>query len=175
MLFDSWHDLLRVAAIAVLAYAAVVATLRLAGKRSLAKLNIFDFVVTVAFGSILATILLSRDVSLAEGALAFAMLAVLQWSVSFFSVRARRLRRLIRSEPRLVLSNGRFLDAALRRERLTRGDVEAAIRKSGHGSVADIAAVVLETDGELSVIAQSAAKDRSALHKIEGASSESQT
>ena len=169
MLFDSWYDLWRVAAIAVLAYAAVVVILRVSGKRSLSKLNIFDFVVTVAFGSILATILLSRDVSWAEGALAFAMLAILQWSVSFLSVRAGWFRRLIRAEPRLVFENGSFLDQALRRERLTRGEVETAIRKSGHGSIADIAAVVLETDGELSVIAKSATGDLSAFRPLEDA------
>src|SRR5690606_33575218 len=97
MLFDTWYDLWRVAVIAVLAYAAVVVILRVSGKRSLSKLNIFDFVVTVAFGSILATILLSRDVSWAEGALAFAMLAILQWSVSFLSVRAGWFRRPVRA------------------------------------------------------------------------------
>lgn len=168
MLFDTWYDLWRVAVIAVLAYAAVVVILRVSGKRSLSKLNIFDFVVTVAFGSILATILLSRDVSWAEGALAFAMLAILQWSVSFLSVRAGWFRRPVRAEPRLVFENGQFLDPALRCERLTRGEVESAIRKSGHGSIGDIAAVVLETDGELSVIAQSSSADGSAFRNVRG-------
>ncbi len=172
MLFDTWYDLWRVAVIAVLAYAAVVVILRVSGKRSLSKLNIFDFVVTVAFGSILATILLSRNVSWAEGALAFAMLAILQWAVSFLSVRAGWFRRLIRAEPRLVLENGQFLDPALRRERLTRGEVESAIRKSGHGSIEDIAAVMLETDGELSVIADSSVGSGSALRNVFGGKTE---
>ncbi len=66
MFFGSWQDLLRVAVVGSLAYFGLVALLRISGKRTLAKMNAFDFLVTVAMGSILATALLSRDVELAE-------------------------------------------------------------------------------------------------------------
>ena len=168
MLFDNWSDLLRVAVISALAYAALVLILRTAGKRSLAKLNIFDFVVTIAFGSTLATVLLSSEVSLAEGALAFAMLALLQWIVSSLSVRADWFKRLIRASPRLLLRDGELVEAEMRRERITLGEIEAAVRKKGHGSLADVAAVVLETDGELSVIARSDVGDGSPLRSVGG-------
>lgn len=154
MLFDSWHDLARVAVVGALAYGALIVILRLAGKRSLAKLNIFDFVVTVALGSTLATILLSSMVSLAEGVLAFAVLALLQFVVAFASLRVGWFRRLIRAEPRLLFRDGQFLDGAMRKERITQGEIEAAIRKAGHGDSGNIAGVVLETDGELSVISR---------------------
>ena len=163
MLFDTWSDLLRVGATAVLAYAAIVVILRVAGKRSLAKFNIFGFAVTVAFGSTLATVLLNPDVTVAEGALAFVMLAGLQWLVAFLSLRMQWFEKLVRSSPQLLLRDGEFLDRPMRRERVTRGEVEAAIRGSGIGSVADVAAVVLETNGDLSVIGRDRAGDRSAL------------
>src|SRR5690606_189165 len=166
MLFDTWYDLARVAAVSVLSYGALVVILRVSGNRSLAKLNIFDFVVTIALGSTLATVLLTSDVSFSEGALAFVMLAALQWLVSWLSVRAEWFGKLIRSEPRLVMRDGEFLDQAMRGERLTRSDVEAEIRKKGHGAVEDIAAVVLETDGELSVITKSDEGSRSALRSV---------
>lgn len=86
MFFDDLHGLLRVAVVSPLAYAAMVFVLRIAGKRSLAKLNAFDLIVTVALGSTLATVLLSEDVALAEGVLAFAALATLQWLVSRLSI-----------------------------------------------------------------------------------------
>lgn len=168
MLFDTWYDLARVVAVSVLSYGSLVVILRLSGNRSLAKLNIFDFVVTIALGSTLATVLLSSDVSFTEGALAFAMLAGLQWVVSWLSVRAKWFGDLIRSEPRLVMRDGEFLDQAMRQERLTRSDIESAIRKKGHGGIEDIAAVVLETDGELSVITRSAEGRRSALRSVKG-------
>ena len=70
MIFDTWFGLLRVLVVGTAAYAALVLLLRASGKRTLAKLNAFDLVVTVALGSTLATVLLSKDVALAEGLLA---------------------------------------------------------------------------------------------------------
>jgi len=157
MFFDSPYDLLRVVVVAVLAYAALVMMLRLAGKRALAKLNAFDFVVTVALGSTLATVLLSGDVALAEGALAFAMLAVLQWAVSRLSIGSGAFRKLVRSQPRLVFEDGDFRRGAMADERVTEDEVEAVIRSAGIGRKEDVAAVVLETDGSLSVIPRSEA------------------
>jgi uncharacterized membrane protein YcaP (DUF421 family) len=65
MWFDTWSDVLRVLAVGAAAYGALVPPLRVSGKRTLAKLNAFDWVVSVALGSTLATILLSSDVAAA--------------------------------------------------------------------------------------------------------------
>ena len=169
MFFDTWSDLVRVVVITMLAYASLILLLRISGKRSLAKLNIFDFVVTIALGSTLATVLLSSEVSFAEGVLALAMLALLQWIVSYGSVRADWFKRMIRSEPRLLLRDGDLMGDAMRDERITRGEIESAVRKAGIGDLAQVAAVVLETDGELSVVARSSAGDRSVLEAVETA------
>lgn len=58
MWFDAWGDVGRVVAVGTAAYVTLVVLLRVAGKRTLAQLNAYDFVVTVAFGSTLASILL---------------------------------------------------------------------------------------------------------------------
>jgi len=152
MFFDTFDGLARVAIVSVCAYAFLVLVLRVAGKRSLAKLNAFDLVVTVAFGSTLATVLLSKDVAFAEGALAFAMLALLQYVVSKLSIRSGAFKRLLRSEPVLLVQDGRVLNDALAQERVTQGELEAALRKEGVRRFDELAAVVLETDGSLSVI-----------------------
>jgi uncharacterized membrane protein YcaP (DUF421 family) len=153
MLFDSLESLGRVALVGLLAYAGLVVVLRLAGKRALAKLNAFDLVVTVAFGSILATIILSASVSLADGLLALVGLALLQFIVSRASVASRGFARLARSTPCLLVRDGRYLEEAMTRERVTAGEIDASIRNEGIGRIEDVAAVVLESDGSLSVIA----------------------
>lgn len=155
MFFDSLGGLVRVVVVSGLAYAWLVLVLRVAGKRSLAKLNAFDLVVTVALGSTLATVLLSKDVALVEGILAFASLAILQWLVSTLSIKWSAFRRLVRSQPRLLLENGRYCSSAMAAERVTRSEVDAAIRNAGRGRIEDVAAVVLETDGSMSVIGRS--------------------
>jgi hypothetical protein len=68
MIFDGWFGLPRVVVAGTAAHAALVPLLRVSGKRTLAKLNAFDLVVTVAPGSTLATVLLSESVALAKGA-----------------------------------------------------------------------------------------------------------
>tara|TARA_B100001057_G_scaffold486742_1_gene568382 strand:+ start:196 stop:741 length:546 start_codon:yes stop_codon:yes gene_type:complete len=166
MWFDTWSDLWRVLIITVAIYTTLILILRGVGKRSLGKLNIFDLVVTVALGSTLASIMLSKDVSYAEGALAFAVLCGLQWFVAWLSLRARWFKRLIRSEPRLLFSDGKFLDKAMRDERILRQEVHAEIRNHGFGDDEDIAAVILETDGTFSVIARDKAKTRSAMEDV---------
>jgi uncharacterized membrane protein YcaP (DUF421 family) len=65
--FDDWSGLLRVLIVGVCAYLSLLVMLRGSGKRTLDKLNAFDFIVTVALGSTLATVLLSSDVALVEG------------------------------------------------------------------------------------------------------------
>jgi len=152
MLFDNFQGLARVAIISLLSYGALVLVLRLAGKRALAKLNAFDLVVTVALGSTFATVLLTKDVAFAEGVLAFAMLALLQWGISRASVAWPRFADTVRNEPTLLVEQGKYRRDAMASERITEGEVDAAIRNSGFGRLRDVAAVVLETDGSLSVI-----------------------
>ena len=94
-LFPGWDSLLRALVVGVLAYVALVLALRIAGKRTLSKLNAFDLVVTVALGSILATVLLSSEVSLARGILAFALLILLQFMVTWSSVRIPWIRKVV--------------------------------------------------------------------------------
>lgn len=151
--FNGWSVLGRTLLIGMLAYVSLVFMLRVSGKRTLAKMNAFDLVVTVAIGSTLATIVLSKSVALAEGLLALALLIGMQFAISWSSTRMPWLRRVVTGEPRLLLRDGAMLDDALRDARVTREEVRAAVRSAGIGALGDVAAVVLETDGSFSVIA----------------------
>jgi uncharacterized membrane protein YcaP (DUF421 family) len=152
MLFDSWTGLGRVLLVGTLAYAALVLLLRLSGKRTLTKLNAFDLVVTVALGSTLATVLLSKSVALVEGVLALVLLISLQYAITWLSVRSSRFQALIGAEPTLLLHRGSFLLGAMRAERITQDEILAAVRASGAADPGQVTAVVLETDGSLSVV-----------------------
>ena len=150
--FSDWATIGRTIAVGTAAYVALVALLRVSGNRTLSKMNAFDFVVTVALGSTLATVLLSRDVALAEGVVALALLIGLQFAITWLSVRSDRVRRMVKAEPVLVAHRGAVLADASRRARVTRAEVDAAVRAAGLASLADVEAVVLETEGSLSVI-----------------------
>lgn len=152
MFFDGWEGVVRTVTVGALAYAALLVLLRISGKRTLTKLNAFDLVVTVALGSTLATVLLNKSVSLAEGVAALALLIFLQYAVTWTSVRWSAAGAAVKADPTLLMLRGRMLDEALRRQRVTREEVWATIRAHGASDPDKVAAVVLETDGSLSVL-----------------------
>jgi uncharacterized membrane protein YcaP (DUF421 family) len=152
MLLQNPSDLIRVAVVGVLAYLTLILFLRVSGKRTLAKMNAFDLIVTVALGSILATTMLSSDVSLMEGLAAFIILIGLQFVIAWLSVKSSTVSGWVKSEPTLLFHQGQFLKQALRRERVTEDEVRAAVRNQGIATMAAVEAVILETDGSFSAL-----------------------
>ena len=152
MFFQDWSGIVRTLIVGVLAYGFLVVSLRISGKRTLAKLNAFDLVVTVAFGSVLATILLSEDVALAEGAVALLLLIALQYLVASASLRSDGFASLVRSEPALLWSDGELCRDAMRRERVTEDELNQVMRTEGCTDPSKVRAVILESDGSFSVI-----------------------
>ncbi len=152
MLFGGWESLFRILVVGVLAYFILIVFLRVSGNRTLSKMNAFDLVVTIALGSILATVLLAKDVALAEGVFAFALLIGLQFVVSWSSVRAPWVQRVATGEPQMLLYCGEFLAAAMQQARVTEDNVRAAIRSAGIKSLDKVHAVILETDGSFTVV-----------------------
>lgn len=169
MWFDSWADILRVLIIGSVSYAALVVVLRVSGKRTLSQLNAFDFIVTVAFGSTLATILLSSDVAFFEGLTALALLAGLQFVVAWASARVPGARAAVTARPVALVVSGEFQHAQLHRNRLSEFEVLQAVRSTGSGDLSDVAAVVLETNGSISVIPRSKLGNGSALNGVQDA------
>jgi uncharacterized membrane protein YcaP (DUF421 family) len=151
--------------VGLLAYLSLVAILRISGKRTLSQMNAFDFIVTVALGSTLATILLSSDVSLLEGVVALVLLVVLQFALTWTSQRFKIVAALIKSEPTALVYRGNLLRDAMRRERVLEVEINAAVREAGYSGTGQVDLVVLETDGTISVIGSLSA-DRSALSTV---------
>lgn len=161
MLFQDWS--VRTILVGFLAYATLVVFLRISGKRTLAKLNAFDLVVTVALGSALSAITLQESIALVEGAVALALLIFLQYLVTLLSVRSRTFAKAIRSQPTLLARSGQFCSNVMKRQRVTEAEVLSAIRSSGGKDVSDVQFLVLESDGTISasLLSGAAKSDRS--------------
>lgn len=84
-------------------------------------MNAFDFVVTVALGSTLATVMLSKDVALIDGVLAFFLLIFLQFSITWLSVRNKMISNLVESSPQLLVYRGQLLKTVMKNERMAEG------------------------------------------------------
>ncbi|WP_054636533.1 DUF421 domain-containing protein [Thalassobacillus sp. C254] len=152
MFFEDWEGIIRVVIISLCIYPLLIFMLRISGKRTLSKMNMFDFIITIALGSTVATILLNEEVTYAEGVAALAMLIILQFIVTSLSVRVSAVNRLIKAEPRLLYYDGNFNIEAMKKERINKDEIKQAVRTNGQPSLHHVKAVVLETDGSLSVI-----------------------
>ncbi len=171
--FDNWQALFRTGLISVLAYVSLIVLLRLFGKRTLSKMNAFDLVVTVALGSSLATILLNKDVTLAQGVLALALLIGMQFVVTWSSLRFPWVRKLATGEPTMLLYQGTLLPVALRWTRVTKKRCEPRFGSQEWRRWMRSRRMVLETDGSFSVVRSGGGSGESSLTRGQSTLSDS--
>lgn len=164
--FAGWDSLARIVLVGMPAYFILLAMLHLSGKHSLAKNNAYGLVITVALGSALSSAVISKQVSLADGVVAIGLLLALQYVLATLASRWKWARRVLTQEPTLLMREGRLLHDAMRRERVTKSEVLAVVRGHGLGSLEQVGAVVLETDGSFSVITD-VGPSRSALDDVD--------
>lgn len=166
MLFDNWQSILKIITAGIVGYTGLIFLLRITGKRTLSQLNVFDFVITVALGSAFANFLLSKDVTIADGLTGLAVLIFLQYIVSFYTVRSKSFRKLIKSQPVLLYHKGDIINDRLKEERFSREELLQAIRNEGYGSLDEIEAIILETNGKLSILSKHQEGENSALKNV---------
>ncbi|WP_144281727.1 DUF421 domain-containing protein [Chryseobacterium echinoideorum] len=160
LFFDNWESLVRTFILGLLGYFALILMLRISGKRTLSQMKEFDFIVTVALGSTLATVLLSKEVSLADGILALVMLISLQYLLAYLSLRSNKVSKLISSDPTLLFYKGEFLWNALKKERVTEAEVRSALRSNQIISLEQVEAVVMESNGKFTVVKTGSLSDK---------------
>ena len=150
--FSGWLAIERVLVIGAVGYLFLIFALRIVGPRTLAKTNLFDFVILVSIGSVYGRILTAEDVALAEACVAYALVVFMHYAVSWLRTRSARVSSLLDAEPILLFYRGTHISGALKRARVKLADIEAAVREKGLGSMRMVEAVVLEANGELSII-----------------------
>jgi uncharacterized membrane protein YcaP (DUF421 family) len=167
MWFNGWGSVGRVALFTVLGYAVMLLLVRLAGKRSISKKNAADFIITVSVGSAISTMILSKDVTLAEGCTALFVFMLIQYLVVTLSTRSKLAQHIVESQPVVLLFEGRVIEQALLAEEVNDTELLAAVRNAGCGGLEEVYAVVLESDGSFSVI-RSRPKNASAMRGVKG-------
>jgi uncharacterized membrane protein YcaP (DUF421 family) len=149
---DLSSDLLGVAARTAIVYVFLVIGLRLAGRREVGQLSIFDLVVLLVIADAVQNSMVGENVTLLGGLVAATVLIVLDLLLSIVTNRWKKIGRLLEGEPRMLVRDGVVFEKALRAERLDRDELMAALRGQGVADVADVALAVLETNGSISVI-----------------------
>lgn len=167
MWFSGLDPIVRILLVGTASYLILLVILRITGARSLAKLNAFDFTVTIALGSILATALTSADLSWASAATALGLLLGLQYVVARVLRAVPALRGVVTAAPVVIVRDGQMLEEGMRRARVGASDVLQAARSAGRGDLGDVGAMIMETDGTLSVISADAMGDRGTLEDLD--------
>lgn len=150
--FDNIDKLGRIVLTTVMVYVLVVLATKVSGKRSTSQLNNFDWIVTVMIGSLGASTILLKDLPFVEGVSSILVLYLLQFLVTKYASISPQFSSFILSEPRIVFYQGQFLPDAMRAERLTRQEIECAMRSEGVNSFDDVEAIVFESDAKLTII-----------------------
>lgn len=163
MFFNDWEGIWHILFTAVLLYPLLIIMLRISGKRTLSKMNMFDFVITIALGSMVSAIVMDGAIPLVEGLTGLAALIALQFTVTWSSVRFSFVNKSVKGEPQLLYHDGRFIEKAMKKERIKKDEIMQAVRTTGKSSFASVRAVVLETDGSLSVMEKESSEGESTI------------
>ena len=164
MFFHTWADIGRVVVVSIIIFVVIVAMLRIVGQVALAKMSGYDVVFTVTLGSLIATAVLTRSLTVSEAMAAFITLLALQMVTRWLQARWLVMHHAVREAPRVVLWDGQLLNDRLLQSSISADEVRAAVRRSGFRSLSDVRVVVLENDGDWSVIPKSdVPSDESAL------------
>src|SRR4051812_30071139 len=155
LFFSSWSNVGIVILRVVVAYGVIVAVFRIVGEQALAKMRAYDLIVSITLGGLVATIPFLDRFALLDGIAAIIVFVTLQELLRLAQARSTKLHDLVVEEPRVVVWNGKLLEDRMKDWNLRRGEVLAAIRRHGVSAIEEIQAVVLENDGEWSVIERS--------------------
>lgn len=154
LFYDDFENMIRIFISAPIIYLLVVGYIKLMGKRTTSQMNSFDWIVTVAMGSIVASVVMLKNVPIVNGAVAIFTLMGLQFIITKLMVHFKVWKNLIRATPELLVFEGKFIDENMISERMVRSEIYAAIRESGVHGIGEVYAIVLETDATLSVISK---------------------
>lgn len=152
-LFSGAMPLLWVAFCTVALYALIIVFARWSGVRSFAEMSTFDIAVTIALGSLMASVVVSKNPPLAQGAVAVATLYILQLGVSRLRSRYRAVEAVADNAPILLMGpGGEIKHENLRVARVTEDDLRCHLRRVNVSDVRHVRAMVMEGTGNINVL-----------------------
>ena len=152
----AWNIILRT----VFVYLAVLVALRIAGKREMGQMTVFDLVVLLLLANAVQNAMVGPDTSLTGGIIAAAVLVAMNALLAKLRLHSPRLRRLVEGSPTLLVLHGEIIQKHLQHEGIDQESLEAALREHGVSKVSDVEMAVLEIDGSVSVVQMGAKLSR---------------
>ncbi|WP_017931462.1 DUF421 domain-containing protein [Robiginitomaculum antarcticum] len=151
-IYTNWTSATAIAFGVIMVYILMVGLTRLAGLRSFSKMSPFDFAMTIAIGSVLASTAVFKKPALVDGAIALTVMFALQYLVAYLRKSNAGFASLINNQPRILMCDGEIDYKALAETKVTENDLIAKLREANVFNFAQVRAVVLETTGDISVL-----------------------
>ncbi|GAA3958226.1 DUF421 domain-containing protein [Allohahella marinimesophila] len=164
--YNGVEPIIRIVVVGSLAYVSLIVLLRVSAKRTLAQLNTFDFIITVAIGASFGRILTARQVVLTEAITTFALLIFLQYAITMLQRRSTRFSNYVTAPPSLLFYQGRFLEDEMNKQRLTETELHAVALREGVGSLDLVEAIILEAHGVFAVVRKDSAGTGSLIEEL---------
>jgi len=128
----------------------ILVVTRAVGRRELSSMEPFDMILLVVIGDLVQQGVTQSDYSLTGATTVISTIALLTVFTAWLSFRVRRLQPVLEGEPVVLVVDGEVLERNLRRERMTRDELEAEARLQQIDSLAGVRFAVLETNGKIS-------------------------
>lgn len=135
-----------------IALGSLIIVTRVMGRRSIAQLTLYDYVIGLILGNIGASFAVGRSVSISEGLVSLLAATVWILVVNFFTQRNLAARKFIDTEPIMVIYQGRILEENLRKKFYNINDLLRALREQGIFDPNNVEIAVIESDGQISVM-----------------------
>ncbi len=133
-------------------YAALVLFTRIAGLRSFSKISSFDFAITIAIGSVIASTIMSKNPPLLQAIVALGVLYLVQMTVARLRGSSTSMSALVDNEPLLLMDGTEILEENLKKAKVTLADLRGKLREANVTQMSQVKAVVMETTGDVSVL-----------------------
>lgn len=145
---------------AVVLYIVTLISLRVMGKGELGQLQPFDLVISLMIAELAAMPMSDLNSPMLHGLTAIATLVFLQCLMSFISLKSNKLRKIICGTPSVLITHGKFNFKEMKRLRVNVNDVLGQLRLKGYNSIEEIDYMIMETNGQMSVIAPNTILDK---------------
>jgi uncharacterized membrane protein YcaP (DUF421 family) len=163
-MFEMGTDAWVIVARSAIVYLALFLGLRLAGKRELGQMTVFDLVVILLIANAVQNSMVGADFSVQGGVLAAAVLRVLNRLLALLRLRGTRWGRLIEGTPTVLVEDGELIEPHLRKEGMERQELEMVVREHGIESLSKVKLAILETDGSVSIVPEASPVVRTRKH-----------
>lgn len=144
----------------IILYLVVLISLRIMGKGELGELQPFDLVISLMIAELAAMPMSDLNSPMTHGITAIATLVFLQCLTSFLSLKSNKLRKVICGTPSILITHGKFNYEEMKRLRVNVNDILGQLRLKGYYNAEDVAYLIMETNGQMSVISTNMATDK---------------